>query len=148
MFVTFQEKEEVVAAKESKYNIILRLGDPSDDGHGKTCEFNYVFDKSKDDIFAAYKEGAKKIGFDFINEVAVDYEDRIIAGKHLKKLKKEGFNLFNLENMEEKFSEGVSLTEKDFVSIFLFFVGVGDPSITYKKLDCEVLDIGGYGLFY
>lgn len=134
--------------KESKYNIILRLGDPSEDGHGKTCEFNYVFNKSKDEIFSAYKEGAKKIGFDLINEVAVEYEDRIIAEKHLKKLKKKGFNLVNLENIEENFSGGISLSDKDFVRIFLFFVEVGDPLITYKKLDCDVLDIGGYGLFY
>jgi hypothetical protein len=137
-----------VVDKESKYNIILRLGDPSEDGHGKTCEFNYVFNKSKDEIFSAYKEGAKKIGFDLINEVAVEYEDRIIAEKHLKKLKKKGFNLVNLENIEENFSGGISLSDKDFVRIFLFFVEVGDPLITYKKLDCDVLDIGGYGLFY
>ena len=40
------------------------------------------------------------------------------------------------------------LNEEDYISIFLFFVKVGDPSITYKKLDCAVMDIGGYGLFH
>jgi hypothetical protein len=133
---------------ERKYNITIRVGDPSDDGHGKTRESSYIFNKSKAEIFAAYREGAKKIGFDFIDNVAVDYEDRIIAEKHLKKLKKKGFNLVNLENIEENFSEGISLSDKDFVRIFLFFVEVGDPLIMYKGLDCEVLDIGGYGLFY
>ena len=138
-----------------KYNIILRLGDPSDDGHGKTCEFNYVFDKSKDDIFAAYKEGVEKIGFDFINEVAVEYEDSSLDDDSFRKLKEAGFdcshfyNNGHMDNHDEGDAEYVNfLNEEDYISIFLFFVKVGDPSITYKKLDCAVMDIGGYGLFH
>ncbi len=147
MFVTFQEKEEVVAAKESKYNIILRLGDPSEDGHGKTCEFNYVFNKSKDEIFSAYKEGAKKIGFDLINEVAIEYEDATLDEARFKKLKGAGFDCSYIYTEED--AESVKyVNEEDYISIFLFFVKEGDPSIIYEELNCEVMDIGGYGLFY
>lgn len=137
-----------MVAKESEHNIILRLGDPGGDGHDKTCEFNYVCNKNKKEIFSAYKKGAKKIGFDFINAVSTEYRDRVISEKYLKKLEKAGFDIFRLEDIEEDYSEGVSLTEEDYVNIFLFFVGVGDPSITYEGLNHEVMDIGGYGLFY
>lgn len=137
-----------------KYNITLLLGDPSEDGHGKTCEFNYEFNKSKEAIFAAYKEGVKKIGFDFINEVAIEYDDTSLGEDYFRKLKEAGFdcsyfyNNGHMDNHDEGDTEYVNyLNEEDYVSIFLFFVKVGDPSITYTDLNCAVMDIGGYGLF-
>jgi hypothetical protein len=150
MFVISQEKEEVVAAK--KHNITLLLGDWGGDGHEKTCEFNYVFNKSKDEIFDAYKKGAEKVGFDFINTVAVDYEDSYIEDAIYEKLKKVGaMEELTWEDYAEqcrKTGDKMRIDRDDYVKIFLFIVTLGDPFIEYTEVKREIMDIGGYGFFY
>ena len=96
----------------------------------------------------------EKIGFDFINEVAVEYEDSSLDDDSFRKLKEAGFDcsyFYNnglMDNHDEGDAEYVNyLNEEDYISIFLFFIKVGDPSITYMDLNCAVMDIGGYGLF-
>jgi len=149
MFVISQEKEEVVADKE--YNIVLRLGDPGGDGHEKTREFNYVFNKSKKDIFDAYWKGTEKVGFEFINTVAVDYGDSSIEDSLYEKLKKvRAMEECDWEEYADRCRKNKSkmyIDCKDYVRIFLFIVTLGDPSIEYTEVDSEVIDIGGYGFF-
>jgi len=102
-------------------------------------------------FFDAYWKGTEKVGFEFINTVAVDYGDSSIEDSLYEKLKKvRAMEECDWEEYADRCRKNKSkmyIDCKDYVRIFLFIVTLGDPSIEYTEVDSEVIDIGGYGFF-
>jgi hypothetical protein len=71
----------------------LVLGDWSDDGHGKTDRISITSNLDTKQIEKAYNKGAKKLGFNFVNDVANDYEDSLLPLPHLKTLIEHGLDI-------------------------------------------------------
>lgn len=138
----------------------LVLGDWSDDGHGKTDIVMLASNLDSEEIAEAYEKASKKLGFNFINDVAADYEDNELPTDYLKKLVEYGLSLkqvfeyeYDIERaekaLENEDSEGVPLWPDSYTQIFLFIVKLGNPEFEFKILedDTDRIDIGGYGLF-
>jgi len=143
--------------------ISLVLGDPSDDGHGKTDTFVIKSNLDQKDIEAAYKKGSEKLGFNLINEVCEEYEDSLLPKDKIDILVKNGFTIDNLmsssdydrEDAEEAFeddeSSGFNINSEYFANTYLFIVKLGNKDFQYEMLKGKLnptIDIGGYGLFY
>ncbi len=133
---------------EKTHRIRLVLGDWSHDGHGQTSEEYINSNLSLKQINAAYKKGTKKIGFDFCDTAACEYEDSTISKENFKALRDAGFD-DELENCDDDSEEdGVSIWRDDFTRMYLFIVKLGNPAFTFTEAKDEgTIHVGGYGLF-
>lgn len=139
----------------------LVVGDWSDDGHGKTDVIIIHSNIESEKIMGAYRKASKKLGFKLIDDVCTDYEDSMLPTQDLKKLMDHGLRLEQIfepgydeleeakRALENESSEGISLWPDSYAKIFLFIVGLGDPTFGYKIVedDTSRINIGGYGLF-
>lgn len=134
----------------------LVLGDWSDDGHGKTDITSIKSNLDPDQIMEAYKKGSKKLGFDFINEVAADYEDSAIDANQLQKLVDAGLDIeksfqddYSIKEAKEALEneQRAGLWVDSYRNIFLFIVKLGNDKFEYEIDNNAQLNIGGYGLF-
>ena len=131
------------------YQVKLVVGDWGGDGHEKTKEFYIETSYDEKKILAAYRAGSKKLGFDFQNDVASEYEDSDLKKSHLKKLRDAGIEV-NIEDEEEyKDQKTVPIDVVIFRDIWLHIAKLGDAGFTYELVKSSAtLNIGGYGLFY
>lgn len=120
------------------YDIAAVVGDWGGDGHEKTEEFMFCSTLTAKEISLAYKAGVEKIGFDLIADVALDYEDNILALNFFDMLIASGFDEAMLET---------DLGKEDYFDLWLYFVRTGNTSFEYVKAKSQSIDIGGYGLF-
>lgn len=146
--------------------ITFVVGDWSADGHGMTDKIAFQSNLSSHKIEEAYKAGSKKLGFDFIEDVACDYEDGRIHWDELSTLRKAGFTQElddettkeEAQQIKEKWENdhphvkcrdyaGASLDPETYINIYQFIVKLGNPKASFKKLKKQTLEIGGYGLF-
>ncbi len=127
------------------FRICLVVGDWSGDGHDKTTEVTIASNFNEKAIDCAYKRGTKALGFDFSEEVAADYEDTTLSAKHAKAFADKGFSFARWC----KNDEGYVLDATSFVTLWLFVVALGDPSVASVVVTDETptLNVGGYGLF-
>lgn len=135
----------------------LVVGDWSGDGHDKKDATVIRANLDSKQIMKAYKKASEKLGFNFIDDVAADYEDRILSRDRLKTLLDNGLDLEVLggdyeikeakECLEDEDSEGVSLWIDSYRDIFLFIVKLGNDSFEWEESHGDSLNIGGYGLF-
>ena len=140
-----------------EHKTTLIIGDWSGDGHDKKEAVVIKANLDSKDIMKAYKKASKKLGFSFIDEVASEYEDRILTRDKFKTLLDNGLDMNVLggdyeikeakECLEDEDSEGVSLWHDSYREIFLFIVKLGDDSFEWEETQGATLDIGGYGLF-
>lgn len=123
---------------ELPHQIELVIGDPGGDGHEKTRRYmiNSTLDSTA--LWKAYKAGVKLLGFDFINTVATEYEERDISSDQVAKLIAAGYKID---------PETDNVWRDDFVDIFLFIARLGNHEFQSEKAKSESMDIGGYGLF-
>lgn len=136
------------------HNINLIVGDWSGDGHEKTEIIEIKCNLPLEELQMAYKKGSKKVGFDFINIVATDYEDSILHSKEWKKLEKLGCKIkLVLCHGTDKQNPDYDLDYdgSSYVEILLFICSLGHPDLKYKFVEKDWTNqwtIGGYGLFY
>lgn len=137
------------SSEPASYIISLTAGDWGGDGHEKTQDFYVVSNLKGKEIGAAYDKATKLLGFDYVNEVAVEYEDSRLPKKFLKKMRELGMKI---ELEDEKYhteDNYVSINSEEYATIWLEIVKLGNPGFTWSFLKTEArLDIGGYGLFY
>lgn len=143
----------------SKFSEVTTLvvGDWSGDGHDKTSMTVIRSNLNSKQIMKAYKKASKKLGFSLIDDVASDYEDRILSRDRLQVLLDNGmkFEVLGLEYeikeakecLEDEASEGIGLWSESYRDIFLFIVKMGDESFQWEVSHGDSLNIGGYGLF-
>lgn len=131
----------------------LEMGDDSCDGHCITRTRNVCSNLNAGQISEGYAASKDKLGFDFINIVATDYEDNALSMEKLKKLRENGVATWKFED-EEGLSEEdlqtleyVSLDADTYSQIYLELVKVGNPEFKHETLKGKYLSIGGYGLF-
>lgn len=136
----------------------LMIGDWSGDGHSKTITTVIRSNLDSEQIGEAYEKGSKKLGFNFIEEVAADYEDSSLDLDKLKALIDAGLNIketfaydYEIKEVEKVLKdedpEGYHLWTESYRSIFLFIVKLGDKDFKYEISQGNQITIGGYGLF-
>lgn len=81
-------------AEEHKVKLIM--GDPSGDGHGKWGFITFKTNLPQPDIVKYYGDGAEIIGYDYTSDVAEDYEDNYLYGRHVLPLVKAGIDVGNI----------------------------------------------------
>lgn len=125
--------------------INILIGDMSADGHGKTRSEVYLCNKPATEVEAAYKIGTEKLGFDFREDVASEYEESTITQYQLDRLAEHGCH----PDVETSEVEGVyDIYQNEYLEAFLFIVRLGDKELSINQASCEIIDAGGYGLFY
>lgn len=144
-----------------KYKI--EVGDWSKDGHNQSdiffveCNMN---PGSNDGDWAnndnspntPYSKGSIKVGFDLINKVCNDYEDRSISNEYVDKVVELYPKLLDeiaLEKNDDDETHNVCDAEA-WLNLYLIICKIGDSEFKYKIVeeskDCT-LTIGGYGLY-
>ena len=126
--------------------IELVVGDWSGDGHCQTATHSIRSNLSKKEILYAYEKGQKISG---IGEICTEYEDALLSKEALEKLLSLGVpvEIFN-DEIEEDGIAYISVDE--YVFIYLFIAGLGEPHFKYEFVEKDHLphiNIGGYGLF-
>ena len=140
------------------YITTLVAGDWSDDGHGKTDMAVIRSNLDSEQIGEAYEAGSKKLGFNFIDEVAADYEDSSIDLEKLKALVDAGMSIketfkyeYDIKEVEKVLAdedpEGYHLWAETYRDIYLFIVKLGNDDFRYEFSQGNTINIGGYGLF-
>lgn len=132
-----------------KYQIDLVLGDYSGDGHDKTYQCSIHSNLEKEQIEEAFKSGCSKIDVNFMDEVAAEYEDWLLANKILEKLKKSGLDemkIFKSYNYV-KHCDSYYLNTESFTLIWLWIAQQGNPNFKYEFIKNKQIYLGGYGLF-
>jgi hypothetical protein len=132
-----------------KHIIILVLGDWSHDGHGKSSIVTIRSNLTKPEIEAAYREGIKKVGISFVEDIGSDYDDYggcTIETEDCEKLEEAGIDT---TEVEEDPNGSYRLYEEGFVKIYLSLVKLGNPKFKWDRVsyDENHIRIGGYGLF-
>lgn len=143
-----------------EHTVSLRLGDWSDDGHGKTEIRTIKTNLTCKDLAKAYDEGVKKVGFDLEEETARDYEEPYMYVEHWKMLEAVGMTLnqlfsskwCNSDDAEKALTAGedqFSIYIDEYVAAWLFIAKQGDPTLEHKFVENNqsIIEIGGYGLF-
>lgn len=154
-----------------KHMITLQAGDWSCDGHGLTETWVIESNLSRKELEAAYKKGKKVMDVDLVEDVCEEYEDDKISIDLIKKLNETGFDINKLHpivkgklSIDEEGEivgkpeldefdinhAGISIGSENFKDIYLHFCKVGNANFKFKELSSreEVVQIGGYGLFW
>ncbi len=144
--------------------INIFVGDEGGDGHDKEEHITIESNLSKKDLDKAYKNGSKKLGFDFWNVVAVEYEDSDFPIDMLQKLRDSGYsNTFENEEdyhkliakpknkrmtWERENPKGPSINMDEYIDVVLFICKLGNSEFEYEIIndDNDYWHIGGYGL--
>lgn len=136
--------------------IRLIVGDWSDDGHGKTDVIRIKSNLSQKKLAKAYDKGTKKVGYNFMNEVAAEYEDGTISHNQYTRLKELGFDKYEIEtsfwyDKKDKTpldKRTYSISPSEYADLLLFICKLGDKSFEYEEVedDSDSWTIGGYGL--
>lgn len=130
-----------------KHSITLVVGDWSGDGHEKTEKISVVCSHSSKELEEAYNKGTEKLGFNFTQTVAVEYEDNKLYAKEIKLLRANGIDM-EFEDGEDE-NGNVCLMVDDFWNLYLAICKLGNPKIEYKEgKQKQKINIGGYGLFW
>jgi hypothetical protein len=146
----------------------LVVGDWSHDGHEKTE--SHVFEISTDNLNRDYALGVDILeiehGTTIRNSLSIlcsDYVDDTLPVELRNKLRKSGINFEEMGDAavlgkwcwdKEKGVSGYIETEDGtmsvdtFVNLYFQIARLGNPLLTWKPLDGETINIGGYGLFY
>lgn len=139
---------------ELKHVVNLVIGDWSNDGHCMRETVTVGVNLTRDELFQAYQDGSKKVGFNLTDDAAADYEDRTMLRKHwdilvTAGLKSDDFFTTDWEKEEhanESDEPYVTLHVDAFAELWLFIAQLGNPNLKYEKAENPDINIGGYGL--
>lgn len=146
--------------KKLKYRLSFSIGDPSEDGHGRYRDYLINCNYFNEEIEKIYEKVKARLGFDFIEEAASEYESRELAPEYTKKLIDIGFLDKNDEGIileEDSWSTPGSYyfeTTDEFVSMFFGLLQFIQPDLDYELVTTEygdtlrLLEGAGYGLFH
>lgn len=130
----------------------LSMGDWSCDGHCIQKTRNVCTSLSLEEIQSAYAAATEKVAFNYVEEVAIDYEDSSLTADKLKILRDNGIATWEFEDetyLEEgETLEAVGLDADSHSEIYLQLLKLGNPNFKYERIQGKTLRIGGYGLFY
>lgn len=137
-----------------EHNITLVVGDPSNDGHGRSESVQILSNLTPEQMWEAYKKATEKIGFDFCEKVARTYEDSYIEQDIFQKLCDAGMNCLGIQKDLERYDEDDEdskwiLDAVSYSQIFLAIVLLGNPEFCGRIVEdnSKTMRIGGYGLF-
>lgn len=120
------------------------MGDPSDDGHGKTDDFIIETNLTRQELQSAYQNGSEMVGWDFVSCVAEGYEDNLFPLVKYERLQE-----FGNEIAYDRYENDVYVDRDTFARTYLFIAKLGNPELVWKSIpDTVSIDIGGYGLFW
>ena len=129
--------------------ITLRLGDWSNDGHGRTEIFCIKSSLTVAQLEIAFAKGSKKVGFNLTDHCA-DYEGCVFPVENYEKLLTMGLDdeLKDSDLLDEDDEPELHLGCEDYTRFHMFICQLGDPNLVYEWVSDEnVINIGGYGLF-
>jgi hypothetical protein len=135
--------------KELTHVVNLVIGDPSHDGHNQSDTITILSNLPRKAVENAYKNGAKKIGINIVEDLAEGYEEDTISKEQLEKFTSKGFKIELLEGDRQMLEDDgvVSLYAELWADLYLFTAKTGDPEFMYEKTDDNNIDIGGYGIY-
>lgn len=133
------------------FTIILLLGDPSGDGHGKSDTIVFNSNLNKEGVQDAYKKASKELGFDLISDVCESYEDNYLPKNIFDILIKNGMKYdlseYEKEELEKTDTSGLSIYTDKYLNVYFFIIKFGNKDFEYEITNYPVIDIGGYGLY-
>lgn len=137
----------------SKYNVCFTLGDPSGDGHANTSEYHMVSNYSAEEIDEAYKQATKILGFDFVENVGVDYQDNELHEPYFSILVKKGIIKKEDYEYEDENYLNTYLNEYEFIDIFKSICQLVLPDLVMDFRNLEEnrifsLEGAAYGIAY
>lgn len=146
---------------ELKYKMEFSLGDPYGDGH-RYFDTSYIRSNySADDISKIYHEACEKLGFDFVDKAAAEYENRNLNSKYVTILIEnniitEEYPLIVREEDNSYYygDEGSIYfdSSEDYVELFFKIIKWAKPDFEQEYIPYEgnilwTLHGAGYGLF-
>lgn len=145
---------------ELKYKMEFSLGDPSCDGH-RYYETIYIRSNySADDISKIYQEACEKLGFNYVEVAASEYEDRTLDAKYVSILIEKGvidkdyISIVKEEDSDYYGDKGqIFFDENDnFTELFFDIIKWAKPDFEWEYVPYEgtilwTLQGAGYGLF-
>lgn len=137
----------------SKYNVCFTLGDPSGDGHANTSEYHMVSNYSAKEIDEAYKKATEILGFNFVENVGVDYQDNELREPYFSILVEKGIIKKEDYEYEDENYLNTYLNEDEFIDIFesICQLVLPDLVIDYRNLEEDrifSLEGAAYGIAY
>lgn len=137
------------------YNITFTLGDPGGDGHASTSEYHMVSNYHGQEIDDAYKKACEIIGFDYIKNIGVEYQDSSIDEKYFNILvEKKVIDRKDFEyESEGKTYLSLYLDEQWYLYIFINICRLVLPDLILDFRDLEeeqlyCLNGAAYGIAY
>lgn len=149
--------------------VLLVVGDPSADGHGRTETFRFDHNLiSNSALKSAYKAGCKIIGHDIEDVVAKDYQDSSVPVEvmdalveHGLMVKEEGNDFsdsyWNLSpeglmpaDSAYTYNDNININSELYAELWMRIAQLGSPALSYtvpKRSYDDKIDIGGYGFF-
>lgn len=146
--------------------IIIRIGDPSKDGHNMSETYTFMSNKTEEEITKAYYESCKLTGLTFTSnnpefklswknkeykdrKVCVDYEETLPSELAVNILKDFGINILPEDCT---YADWDYIEHEEFIDIFLKFVSLSLTGFEFQIIPTKKerglpLTIG-YGLFY
>ena len=138
------------------HNITFKLGDPSEDGHGRIREYHIQCNYSVEEITEAYKKATSILGFDYVEAVCSDYEESRIDPDKACILIERGIISSEYLEPEDYYSikKGSYWVDgcDEYVRIFFEIIKLILPDCkwrvaNYNEECLSLLDGAGYGLF-
>lgn len=138
------------------HNITFKLGDPSDDGHGRIKEYHIRCNYSTEEITKAYKKAISILGFDYVEDICSEYQESYIDPNKARILVEH--RIISSENLEtedyysiKKGSYWVDGCD-EYVRIFFEIIKLILPDCewhvaNYNEEYLSLLNCAGYGLF-
>lgn len=138
---------------ELKYNVCFTLGDPSGDGHASTSDYHMISNYSADEIDEAYKQATKILGFDFVENVGVDYQDNELHEPYFSILVEKGIIKKEDYEYEDENYLNTYLDEDEFIDIFKSICQLVLPDLVMDFRNLEEnrifsLEGAAYGIAY
>jgi hypothetical protein len=121
--------------------VSLIAGDWSNDGHGRTKQFQYNVNKSRWELIDAHTAGRKIIGIDLESSFRDCDSIKNETRRVILALKEYGYDYGDLDEYSDPFYP------EEYADLWMAIAKIGDSSIEYSSLQAAEISIGGYGLF-
>lgn len=125
--------------------IELEVGDWSNDGHNQSNVISIRSNLSPQQVSESYSTGCLKVGFNFIEDYCVEYEDQQIPKKVLESIPNFDCEVQQVDSYDD---DNYSMYHDSWVNVYLLICKLGNPDFEYELIKGERIPIGGYGLYY
>lgn len=144
-----------MSEKPKKYKYLFIMGDPSHDGHEKTCEAFFQGNVPAKEIHAIMHQSKALLGFD-MTQICYRYGDNHLSSQVTEYLLNNGFEFTKeeIEEMEMEDGECIeppSIDSDTLFRIWAFLLNKMNPNLEVEKIETRDYEIVsthmGYGLF-